>query len=530
MYTATSDFIIDALWGAAGRHATRTMLTAGKVTLNYEEVWDAARRAAAAINALAGPGKLVGFFCNRDETAYTAILAILASGRGYVPLNPKLPNERLRHIMRVAGLDVVVVGKGVEAQAQALLQGFDRPMAAVCLAGQGEALASLPGLRLRTAADLAGLVPAEARRPDSPDDPVYLLFTSGSTGEPKGVPVSNRNLTAYVRYICGLYNFGPQDVHSQTFELTFDLSVHDMMCAFATGGALVRFAGAELISPANILRRHTVTSWFSVPSLGSLMAQTGALKPASLPSLRVSLFCGEALPQALAASWQAAAPQSIVENLYGPTEATIAFTRYRWDAAVSPGMCRFGLVPIGRAFTGQETALLDDEGRRVSGAGKGMLMLGGSQVTGRYWKAPDITAEKYITLSGGGGQLWYVTGDSVEEDDDGCLHFIGRSDNQIKYRGYRIELREIENALRTVAGTDLAVAIPWPMDGHEIKGITAVLAGPGSDAAALTDGLRRLLPDYMVPQRVRYFAELPRNLSGKIDRNAIRALLDQESG
>jgi amino acid adenylation domain-containing protein len=527
MQEEASCFVIDALWSAAQRHAARPMLTAGPVTLGYREAWDRARRAAAAIGEMTAQDKLVGFFCNRDETAYLAILAILASGRGYIPLNPKLPDERLRHIMRAADLGVVVIGKSVETRARTLLEGFDGPVAAICLASDGGALAGVPGLRLRTAADVAALAPAEAQRPASPDDPAYLLFTSGSTGEPKGVPVSNRNLSAYVHYIRGLYSFGPQDVHSQTFELTFDLSAHDMMSAFTTGGSLVRFAEAELISPARILRKHNVTSWFSVPSLGSLMAQTGALKPASLPSLRVSLFCGEALPQALAARWQEAAPQSIVENLYGPTEATIAITRYRWDAAISADECRHGLVPIGRAFDGQETALIDDNGRKITGVGSGMLLLSGSQVAGGYWKAPEQTAEKFVRLQDSGDQLWYVTGDIAEIDATGCLHFIGRSDNQIKFRGYRIELPEIEAALRKAAGADMVVALPWPMEGSEIKGITAVLAGPGGGEQALAAALRRILPDYMVPQRVRYFAELPRNLSGKIDRNAIRALLDQ---
>ena len=524
------DCVIDLLWRAVADYGDRPMLTVGRQQFTYAQMWDQALRIGAAIRAAAPSGKLVGFYANRDDSAYLSVLAILAAGKGYVPLNPKLPAERLRHIIRVADLGTVLVGRGVEARARDLLGGLGRPVEALCIAGEGEALAGATGVRVTPLSVIAAMNREPVRRPDGPDDPAYLLFTSGSTGEPKGVPVSNANLCAYLGFVTRRYGFGPGDVHSQTFELTFDLSVHDMMCAFTTGGRLVRFAGAELLSPAKILRREGVTAWFSVPSLGSIMARTGGLGSGALDCLRVSLFCGEALPRALATQWQEAAPQSIVENLYGPTEATIAFTLYRWNAATSPGDCRHGLVPIGRAFDGQATRVIDDDGHALARPAKGMLLLGGSQVTGRYWKAPDIDAEKYIRLAGEPDRLWYVTGDLVEEDEAGCLHFVGRLDSQIKYRGYRIELREIEDALRGAVGTDLAVVIPWPVEGHEIKGLVAVVAGAEQDRTAITGDLRRMLPDYMVPDRIRFIDELPRNLSGKIDRNAIRGLLDHAGG
>ena len=170
------------------------------------------------------------------------------------------------------------------------------------------------------------------RPPPSDAAPAYLLFTSGSTGEPKGVAVTNANLCAYLDFVCPTYGYGPDDRHSQTFELTFDLSVHDMMCAWTTGGALAPIAGSDLLSSARIVNREQITCWFSVPALGLMMQRSRALESEPLRSLRVSLFCGEPLPASLAAQWQRAAPNSIVDNLYGPTEATIAFTRYRWDA------------------------------------------------------------------------------------------------------------------------------------------------------------------------------------------------------
>ena len=184
------------------------------------------------------------------------------------------------------------------------------------------------------ARDIAAATPRSAR-PSSDEAPAYLLFTSGSTGEPKGVTVTNANLCAYLDFVCPFFRYGPDDCHSQTFELTFDLSVHDMMCAWTTGGSLCPIVGADLLSPARIVKRDSITCWFSVPALGLIMERTRALRPDLLRSLRVSLFCGEPLPASLAQQWQQATPNSIVENLYGPTEATIAFTRYRWYAETS---------------------------------------------------------------------------------------------------------------------------------------------------------------------------------------------------
>jgi acyl-CoA synthetase (AMP-forming)/AMP-acid ligase II len=252
------------------------------------------------------------------------------------------------------------------------------------------------------------------------------------------------------------------------------------------------------------------------------MAAQDGLKANAMPSLRISLFCGEALPAALASAWAAAAPNSVIENLYGPTEATIAFTRYRWDPGRSEGDTRFGLVPIGRAFDDQQTLVVGEHDDVIPGAGRGELLLSGTQVTGAYWNDPANTSARYKTVD---GVRWYRTGDIVDVDEAGCIHFVGRSDSQIKFRGYRIELREIEAALAAATGTELVVVVPWPSTDHEILGLAGVVAG-GGDVEAVTTLLRRTLPDYMVPQLIRFVDRLPTNLSGKLDRKAVLTMLD----
>ncbi len=496
---AGSRSVIEDLYSSFKVHGARPAFVVRQEITHYGELMHDTLALAGELQRRASRDELIGFLCNRDQSAYRAVLAILLAGKGYVPLNPKLPLERLKMIVAAAGLRHIIIAAGCEKLAQQLLPAVGEPVQGITLnAGLG-------------APDIWRMPSTDERKP------AYLLFTSGSTGAPKGVAVSHGNLAAYLAFITTLYNYGPDDVHSQTFELTFDLSVHDMLCAWTRGGSVVRMGGAELLAPVRVVQRHGITSWFSVPSLGSMLASRGGLGPAVMPSLRVSLFCGEALPASLAASWAQAAPASIVENLYGPTEATIAITRYRWDAATSPAQCARGLVPIGRAFEGQKTAVIDDDGQLLRGPGRGMLLLGGSQLTGSYWRDPLNTAEKYREL---GGERWYVSGDVVEVDGSGLLNFVGRSDNQIKFHGHRIELAEVEQALRSLVGTDLAVVLPWPVVDTRIDGLTAVVEGQG-DAVAVLKGLRESLPDYMVPQTLRFVVSLPRNLSGKLDRNAL---------
>ena len=496
--------VVHQLANAFNHFGARPALKVGRNIWSYDQLAGPVFETTKTLEDQAGDQPLVGVLCARNQNAYAAILAVLMSGRGYVPLNPKLPMERLQKIVQASGIKTVLI----------------EPKQ-ISLAGQINPDLSVIELVLRADAS-ARPIPWDYTPPKLSDgDIAYLLFTSGSTGEPKGVAVSHGNLRTYVGTVNRLYAYVPDDVHSQTFELTFDLSVHDMMCAFTTGGCLVRMSGAELLSPLAVIRKQGITCWFSVPSLASMLATQGALTDGSAAGLRVSLFCGEALPVSVANAWLRAAPNAVLENLYGPTEATIAFTRQRWSAAGN-GQARLGLVPIGAAFAGQETAIIDAQDRVQPGVASGELLLSGAQVTGAYWHDPDNTYRRYLELD---GRRWYRTGDLVEQGEDGTLYFVGRLDSQIKFRGYRIELREIENALSQIIGSELVVVLPWPKQDQEIKALTAIVAIK-CDAGAVLQSLRSLLPDYMIPSSVRYIETFPKNMSGKVDRNALTAWLE----
>jgi acyl-CoA synthetase (AMP-forming)/AMP-acid ligase II len=252
------------------------------------------------------------------------------------------------------------------------------------------------------------------------------------------------------------------------------------------------------------------------------------LKPESYPSLRWSLFCGEPLPAEMARAWAAAAPASTVENLYGPTEATIACTIQRFDPDADDEVN--GIVSIGQALGATGTIVVDEELREVDPGGDGELLLSGPQVTPGYWQDAEKTAAAFVRPPGTEG-IHYRTGDRVRRPGrpGQPLVYLGRLDHQIKVLGHRVELGEIDAALRDASGIDAAIAVGWPLTDSGAGGIAALLGDPDADVAALREVLAERLPDYMVPRRFELLSELPLNANGKFDRKAMLAMLDERS-
>jgi len=353
----------------------------------------------------------------------------------------------------------------------------------------------------------------------------YLLFTSGSTGEPKGVPIHHSNVRSYIEYISNRYGVDERDRFSQEFDLTFDLSVHDMFICWERGACLFSVPEKSVMLPAKFIRDHGLTMWFSVPSVVALLSNMRLLQPRCFPSLRFSVFCGEPLAAAHAQQWQEAAPNSIVENLYGPTETTIAISHYRWDPSKSPQVCLNGIVPIGWPFAGQQCRVADHEGGQVSKTGE--LCLAGSQVTDGYWNNPEKTRCQFVRFPETRETLWYRTGDLVKRGENGCLYYLGRIDHQVKIRGYRVELQEIEVVLRKTSQAEQVVAVPWPVVDGSADGVVAFVSGASNvDDLYILNRCREALPDYMVPRKIYRLEEMPLNDNRKIDRKKLVTLLE----
>jgi amino acid adenylation domain-containing protein len=420
-----------------------------------------------------------------------------------------------------------VVDLASEPQLESLLKGVLSSLVIVCpdQADVGALAAHFPAHRFIGANDLA---PAEKWHSVtvSRDAIAYLLFTSGSTGQPKGVMVSHANLRHYVEYVSKRYQVTSADRMSQTFDMTFDLSAHDMFVAWENGACLCCPSQKQLINPRAYITNTRLSIWFSVPSTAVFMRRLGVLERDMYPGLRLSLFCGEALPVEMVREWRRAAPNSVIENIYGPTELTIACTAYRWEDSHSPDECEQGLVPIGEPFPHMEAVIVDEEMQEVKDDRAGELLMTGPQMCAGYWQDEEKTKRAFTTLPGRGSKVFYRTGDRVRRGGpDKPLTYLGRLDSQIKILGHRVELGEVEAVVRETCGLDAVVALGWPLTERGADGIELFVQSDGFDTKALLQKLKSRLPAYMVPRNVRLLSHFPLNSNGKFDRVALRQTL-----
>ncbi|MET9671622.1 AMP-binding protein [Streptomyces sp. NPDC006482] len=477
-------------------------LRIGTSRYTYREVRDLALALAGdVVAACPERPRRIGLLASRSAQAYAGVLAAGYAGATVVPLHPDFPVERTRSMMTEAGIDALIVdtaGRRVVPHLADLLDGVPVVQEPV---GQ----------------------PLDAPLPVSPDDVAYILFTSGSTGRPKGVPVRHRNVDAYLRFVHDRYRFGPDDVFSQTFDLTFDLAMFDLFAAWGSGGTLVSVPPHAYASFRSFVENHGITVWFSSPSVIGLLRRLGELAPGTLPGLRWSLFCGEPLLGRDAGDWQAAAPFSSTENLYGPTELTISCSVHRWDPETTPERCLNGVVPIGTMHPGMRYVLLDAEGNPTVESGE--LCVTGDQMFPGYLQAEDDRG-RFVEHA---GERWYRTGDLVRPLDggeDGALAYIGRCDHQVKIRGVRVELAEVEWGLRRCEGVEEAVVVVVRDE------LFAFVKGAPRTTAELVGELGRFLPRAIIPRRFHQIDEFPLNANRKTDRRELsrRASVIVESG
>ena len=513
---------------SAERFPDRPALQLAGETLTYLQLLARASKLAGALSrhASATDPALTGIFGHRSITAYAAVLAVLLRGHGYVPFNPNFPTSRTRSMLIHSDCRSVIVDAHGARQLDEVLVGVESELL-VLLPEQEDVSAPTkrwPQHRFLGARDLqdAGAV---RHAPSDPDGIAYLLYTSGSTGQPKGVMVAHRNVTHFVDAMVERYAVTQHDRFSQTFDLTFDLSAFDMFVAWECGACLCCPTQPQKLFPGKYISDCGITIWFSVPSTAVLMSRLHMLKPGKYPGLRYSLFCGEALPVEVMRTWGEAAPNSILENLYGPTELTIACTLYRWNPTRSPGESEQGVVPIGEACQGMRVLVTDEQQQEVAIGEVGELLMTGPQLTLGYYHDPVRTKAAFVTPPGH-GEVYYRTGDRVRRPRPGQpLVYLGRIDNQIKIQGYRVELGEIEALLRQEAGVEVAVAIGWPPTASGADGIVGFVGADTADTNAIRQRVIARLPSYMHPSEIRLIGEWPMNANGKIDRNALRDML-----
>jgi amino acid adenylation domain-containing protein len=515
---------------SAERFAARPALEVGGETLTYAALRDRASAIASGLDRHRAPNEtaITAVFAYRTPTAYAGVLAALLRGDGYVALNRRFPPDRTRLMLSRSEASAIVVDEGSAAQLEEVLRGLDRPLV-VLLADTNDVTAlrrRWPHHTVLSARDLDG---SKAWTPaaGSPDSTAYLMFTSGSTGTPKGVHVLHRTARRYIDIVAERWNISEVDRTSQTFDMTFDLSVSDMFSTWDRGACLCCPAAEIVARPAKFIRESQLTVWFSVPSVGLVMKRLGMLKPDSYPTLRLSLFCGEPLPLELAEAWSRAAPNSKIENVYGPTEVTVACTAYEFDSKRAVAESEQGVVPIGWPFPGMSTRIVDDKLQDVPMGEIGELLLTGPQLSAGYWRDREKTEAAFINIDGD-DRVYYRTGDRVRQRSaDAPVTYLGRVDHQVKISGHRVELGEIEAVLRQETGRDEVVALGWPRIETGYAAVAAFVCAPDVDGPAVQRALARRLPDYMVPREIRALPEIPLNVNGKFDRKALVQMLDE---
>ena len=446
---------------------------------------------------LAGMPGPVAIHGHKEPEMLVTFLASVKCGRPYVPMDASIPESRVAKIVEGASAALVLTPE-------------------------------------RVAAILAGLPLGDSRKPVrrvEAADPFYILFTSGSTGEPKGVVITLANLTAFVDWLLSEHSFVKAgEVFLNQAPFSFDLSVMDVFGSLVSGGTLASITKEELSNLKALYLRLVdsgVTTWVSTPSFAQMCLIEKGFNAGMLPAMKRFLFCGETLAPETASQLLERFPAAEVWNTYGPTEATVATTSVRVDKEL---LQAFSPLPVGYEMPGTRVAVVDETGAEVPEGERGELVIAGPNVSPGYLRRPELTEKAFGQRD---GHRSYRTGDWGRARG-GLIFFEGRMDGQVKVNGYRIELGDLEANLRVLPEIADVVVLPVQKNG-KVESLAAfvVLSGPkeGSDfevSARLKAKLGEQLPVYMLPRKFLFLEAFPMTPNGKADRRKLAELLGQK--
>lgn len=465
-------------------------------------------------------GDRVGIYINKSLESAVAIYGILKAGGAYVPIDPFSPVNRVDYIIQDCGIRHLITN---EAKLNAIRQIIEK--------GSGlEHLVGVPPqdeLRVNclTWEDVhsAPSEPLELRLTEQ--DLAYILYTSGSTGDPKGIMHTHRSGLSFAEWAAETYSLTPDDRLSNHAPLHFDLSTFDYFAGAIAGAATVIIPEALTKFPANLsklIEDERLSVWYSVPFALIQLMHRGGIESRDFSNLRWILFAGEVFPTKHLRQLMSMLPNIRFSNLYGPTETNVC-TYYHVNQIPQDDEP----IPIGKPCANIEDLVVDQDGHPVSSGDPGELLIRGGVVMKGYWKQPDKTSQGFFNRTSFEHyhDIFYRTGDLVQLDSNGDYRYLGRKDRQIKTRGYRVELDEVEVALLSHQCVEEAAAYPVA-DGQGSNLIEAALTlKPKTDLNEddIITYISSRLPNYAIPTKIDILEKFPRTSTGKINRRELQA-------
>lgn len=440
--------------------------------------------------------KNVGLIANNDLETYAAIIALWLEGKTFVPLNPEVPAERNLNVIAQSNINVLI-----DSSEKKTL--------------------SLKKTIQTKKINKTQTEPLSFKRTVDDSLNAYILFTSGTTGEPKGVPITLSNLNCFIDSMWHLnYDITPSDRCLQMFELTFDFSVISYLAPLLKGACIYTVSknNIKYLEVYKLIKDHQLTVLPLVPSI--LHYLRPHLKKIKAPWVRYSIFCGEALHLDVVSEWQNSVPNAEIINFYGPTEATVFCTYYTYKTN-SKNKTHNAVLCIGKAMKNANTIIVDEQNKPLEKNINGELCVSGSQLTHGYWNNTKLNENTFFNLTQNGETTrFYKTGDLCFFDDEGDIMYLSRIDFQTKIQGYRVELSEIEYHAKKITAKKNVVAVTTK---NKIGNTEILLAveNKNIDTKQMLNYLKAHLPNYMVPSKVIGIAAFPLNNNGKIDRNKI---------
>jgi len=501
--------ILEHLEEIADRHPTKTAYIKDDLSITYKDLFSMTRAVACTVLGVEKPGQPVAVLASRSFFTPASFLGIAMAGCFYAPMDPDAPDARLRQILDVIKADVLLVDKAHADKVAAL--GF-----------KGNVI--LMEDAVKTPVDEAAISRAMSTITD--DTPIYVLFTSGSTGIPKGVLTSHHAMLCYLDGLNNVIGLNETDVIGNQAPFDYIAAIRDLYLPIITGATTVMLDPSEFAMPRQLIGKLaeagvTTLCWSSTGL--EIPAKLGAFDPeyngaeTRLPPLKRVVYSGSVISNPLLRKWQDAFPNTVFINQYGPTEATGSCSYYIIDHPVEADE----VISIGKPYKHYQMMLLDADGKEPGAGETGEICIKGPALALGYYDAPEQTASSFIDnpLEAHYREKIYMTGDIGRIDNEGNYFFLGRKDRQFKHLGHRIEPEELEQKSMLIEGLNDCMCVY-----NESTKIIYLFYTGTADSKDIALALRAELPSYMVPRKIVRLEEMPRLPNGKIDRKAVESM------